>query len=430
MDNGLLEFLDYSHSQFHSIDKISKILLSDGYIELKESDEYVLEKGKKYFVKRNLTSLLAFKIPNEIKDYHFQMVAVHSDSPNFKIKDHVYDNSSNCFKLIVEPYGGMIHSTWLDKPLGVAGRIVYKNGDQINSKLVDLGDGIAIIPNLAIHLNREINDGYKYNPQTDLCPILASSNDENIFEKTLNNYLEEDQELLSYDLYLYNSEKAQLIGLNKDFLSSPKLDDLACDYTCLKGFMNGENKSHISLFVSFDNEEVGSGSINGADSTFLEDNLRRINTALGYKEKEFLRALAKSTLLSADNAHAIHPNIPNKLETKSPVLLNKGIVIKHNANMHYCSDALGAGLIKSLCKDIDIPYQEFFNRSDIRGGSTLGNISMAHVSILSVDIGLAQLAMHSSYETMGSKDIDDMIMLITAYMSKDIVNKDGNINIR
>ncbi len=359
-----------------------------------------------------------------MKDYHYQMVAVHSDSPTFKVKDHIYDNVANCQKLTVEGYGGMIQSCWLDKPLSIAGRVVIKEGDQLVSKLIDIDKNFCIIPNVAIHLNRDINEGYKYNIQKDLCPIFAEGADTNLFDELLKENA--GGEVISYDLYLYNREQASFLGLNDDFISAPKLDDLACDFTCLKGFVNSKNDNSISLFASFDNEEVGSETLNGADSTFLSDILERINNALGYSVDEYHQAISKSFMVSADNGHAIHPNHPELSEGASSVLLNKGIVIKHSANMRYTTEALSCALIKDLCKD-DIPYQEFFNRSDMRGGSTLGDISISHVSVLSVDIGLPQLAMHSNYETMGSKDAKSMVKLIERFYSSSFVVDNGNI---
>lgn len=411
----LLSFLNQSHSQYHAIENIKQLLLKDGFKELKENELFVINRGEKYFVIRNLTAIIAFKLPKLMNNYYYHMVAVHSDSPTFKVKDHVFDNTANCMRLTVEGYGGMIHSTWLDKPLSIAGRVVTKEGNNLVSTLVDVDKNLCIIPNVAIHLNRDINEGYKYNPQVDLSPIIAEANDENLFDNLLKDLVK--GEPISYDLYLYNREQATLLGVNDDFISASKLDDLACDYTCLKGFLEAKNEDSIALFASFDNEEVGSETLNGADSTFLEDVLSRINDALGYKQEDYHQAIAKSFMVSADNGHAIHPNHPELSEKGSPVLLNKGIVIKHSANMRYTSEALSSSLIKELCQKEEIPYQEFFNRSDMRGGSTLGDISISHVSILSVDIGLPQLAMHSSYETMGRKDAEYMVRLINRYYS-------------
>lgn len=429
MVKELIKFLNKSHSQYHSINEIKNILLANGYQELKEKEDFKIEKGHNYFVIRNLTSIIAFKIPQDIKDYHYQIVAVHSDSPTYKVKEHVLNNTANCAKLVVEGYGGMIHSTWLDKPLSIAGRVVTKEGDTLQSHLLDIDKDLCIIPNVAIHLNRDINEGYKYNPQVDLCPILGDSLSNENFDQLLSKELD-NKEIVSYDLYLYNRTPATIIGVNDDYVASAKLDDLASDFACLQGLLTSKNNQGISLFASFDNEEVGSETINGADSTFLNDILSRLNSALGYSQEDYYKAIAKSFMISADNAHATHPNHPELSENGSEVLLNKGVVLKHNANMKYTTEGLSGALIKLLGEKANINIQEYFNRSDIRGGSTLGDISISHVSVLSADIGLPQLAMHSSYETMGAKDLNDMIKLIKTYYSSNIIREEDKIGLK
>ena len=424
----LKNFLDTSHSQFQSIDNIKQELLSNNFEELKEENEFKLEPGKSYFVIRNLTALLAFKVPEKLNDLKFQVVAVHSDSPCFKIKENpcVFDNGY--VKLKVEGYGGMIRSTWLDKPLSVAGRIVVDNGEKLYSKLVDIDKDFAIIPNVAIHLNREMNKGVEYNPQVDLCAIIGQSDkNEDLLLKELNKFVDKGEKIISHDLYLYNREKATQLGANKEFFTAPKLDDLACDFTALKGFILAKPQDFLQIFVSFDNEEVGSGSINGADSTFLESILKRITFALGFTIDDYFKAVAKSFLISADNGHAIHPNHPELSDNKNLCKLNDGIMIKYNANMKYTSDGLSSSVIKKLCMMNNEKYQEYFNRSDMPGGSTLGNISISHVSMLTVDIGLPQLAMHSNYEVCGSKDIEAMINLIKRFYETSITVSESGI---
>lgn len=422
MHEEILSFLNKCYSQYHSIFEIKNILDKEGFIELNENTPFNLIKGNNYYVIRNLTSIIAFKIGKEIDaSSHFQMVATHSDSPTYKIKDHIFNEIANVNKLTVEPYGGVIHSVWLDKPLSIAGRVVFKLDNKISSKLVAIDKDLCIIPNLAIHMNREINNGYTYNPQYDLCPLISEALNKNVLEEIIKSNIPLEGELINYDLFLYNREQAKLIGYNDDFIASPKLDDLASAYSALKGFINASNDKNITVYCCFDNEEVGSTSINGANSNFLDSILKRIYLSFNNSLDAYFASLARSSLISADNAHAIHPNHIEKTENDSPVVLNKGVVLKHNANMHYCSEGLSSSLIVSLGKENNLNIQEYFNRSDIRGGGTLGNISISHVSILSVDIGLPQLAMHSNYETMGSKDYLDMINLIKAYMEKDIV---------
>ena len=262
----------------------------------------------------------------------------------------------------------------------------------------------------------------------DLCPILGDATGKNEFDELLSKTIG-DKEVVSYDLYLYNREKASIIGINDDYIAAPKLDDLACDFACLTGFIKAKEENYISLFASFDNEEVGSETINGADSTFLEDVLTRINNSLGYSQEDLYKALAKSFMISADNAHACHPNHPELSENNSKVLLNKGVTLKHNANMKYTTEALSGAAIKLIAEKANLNIQEYFNRSDIRGGSTLGDISISHVSVLSADIGIAQLAMHSNYETMGRKDFHDMIKLIQTYFENNVILDNANIRI-
>lgn len=431
MDMNIFDFLNASHTQFHSVNVMKEILLANGFKELEEGSKFELEENGKYFVVRNLTSVLAFKTPNKFsKESHFQIMASHSDSPCFKLKENNESLNAGIKKLTVEPYGGLIHSVWLDKPLSIAGRIVVKKGNIIDSRLVSFDKNLCIIPNAAIHLNRQINDGNKYNPQTQLCPIFAGEEEPNSIKDLLKPFIKEDEELVSYDLYLYNREKASFIGMNDEFIASPKLDDLACAYSSLIGFLQAKSTQNFNIFVCFDNEEVGSMSINGADSDFLEQSLKRMYFAFNKDEEDYLASLASSSLISGDNAHATHPNYPELSEPNAPVLLNKGIVVKHNANMRYCSDALSSSLIKTLCEENNLKYQDYYNRSDIRGGSTLGNISITKVSILSVDIGLAQLAMHSNYETMGSKDYIDLITLSKAYFERNIEVKNSSLSFK
>ncbi len=331
--------------------------------------------------------------------------------------------------LKVEKYGGMIDSCWLDKPLGISGRVVYKKENSIESRLVDIDQNIAIIPNLAIHFNREINNGFAYNPQKDLMPILGISEDD-LFMKLLEKTQKDGEEILSYDLYLFNREKAQYLGYDDQFITSPKLDDLACAYSSILGLLDSNNSNGIDVCVVFNNEEVGSNSINGADSDFLSSNLKRIAKSLGFNGDEHKKAIAKSFLISADNAHALHPNYVEKSDDKNLVLLNKGVVVKHNSNMAYTSDAFSSSLFKLIAQKAKIPVQDFYNRSDVRGGSTLGNISNSQISFYSVDIGIAQLAMHSNYEMIGKADLNDMYLVLKEFYSSNLEIKDMKANIK
>lgn len=411
----IISLLKNSPSVFHVVKNIADKLLANGFIELDERKPFNIQKGKNYFVKRNNSSIIAFKIPSNCHDLSFFGTATHNDSPTYKLKPHPFVKKGNLTLLDVEPYGGMIHSTWLDRPLSIAGRVFLKKGDKIEEKLLDIHRPLLIIPNLAIHMNRTINDGYAYNPAIDLLPLFGEDlKEEETSESFLLQELQEskDAEILSHDLYLYNFDEPRTFGIKEEFLSSPRLDDLASAYSSLLGFLGAQNKEKISLFASFDNEEVGSLTRQGANSTFFKDTYRRISKAL---KGSFEQDIANSFLLSIDNAHANHPNHLDKSDQTTNVLLNKGIVIKSNANQSYTTDGFGSSFVKAIAKKGSIPFQEFTNRSDLRGGSTLGNISNSELSTLSCDVGLPQLAMHSANETMGLLDLDYMRQFVSLY---------------
>ena len=420
--------LTSSHSTFHVVKNIKDRLLDEGFVPLDEKDSFHLELGKKYFVTRNDTSIIAFSIPEKLDDFHMQITATHNDSPSFKLKPNPVKKSYNLIELNVEPYGGGIYNTWLDKPLSIAGRVYVQEKNRISSCLLDIDEDLLVIPNVCIHMNREINSGYRYNPAVDLLPIMGEWKDDFDFNEYLLKKLKKRSgKVISHDLFLYNREKPALIGMNHEFLSSGREDDLTATYSALFGFMDARSENHISVFASFDNEEVGSLTKQGAQSTFLMDNIKRIIKCLGGKDDDYEKAMAQSFMLSIDNAHANHPNHPELSDKTTNVMMNKGIVIKYNANQSYTSDALSSSVVKCLCDENGLSYQEYTNRSDLRGGSTLGNLSESMVSIATVDIGIAQLAMHSSYETLGSKDIQDMVMLTKAFFSKNIVLADSDI---
>ena len=413
--NKIVELLNKSHSQFHVVENIKNELLANNFIEIKENKDFKLEKGKSYFTTRNDSSIIAFKIPAEIKDFHFQITAAHNDSPTFKLKQQPLFKVFNTYSLNVEPYGGMIMSTWLDRPLSIAGRVVVKTETGVESRLIDVDKDLLVIPNVAIHMNREINSGYRWNPAVDLLPLVSSTNK----EITMNDLLGIKDEIIAHDLFLYNRDHSKLVGLEDEFLSSPRIDDLGSTYSCLLGLIASKNNS-IDVLAAFDNEEVGSLTRQGANSTFLKDTLRRITKALGFSCDEFYQAIAKSSLLSVDNAHAINPNHP-EYSDKTKVLLNNGVVIKYNANQSYTTDALSSSIVKTLLNELGLKIQEFTNRSDLRGGSTLGNISNSEISLVSADIGIPQLAMHSTNELCGVSDVEDMVALIKNYYSTDII---------
>ena len=412
----LFQFIKNSPSCFHAIDTIRKELLENNFIELSEGKKWNLEAGKQYFVTRNQSSVIAFKIPTA--DFtSFNIVASHSDSPCYKLKENNEVESAGKYVLLnTEPYGGMIASTWFDRPLSIAGRVLVKEGNSVKTKLVAIDRDLLMIPNMAIHMNREINSGYKYNAQVDMMPIYGDNTSKGSLKAVIaENSGVKEEDILGSDLFLYSRQEPCVWGANQEYLSCPKLDDLECSFVSLKGFLKGKSDKSVSVYCVFDNEEVGSGTKQGAKSTFMPDVLKRINAAMGRTEEDYHTAVASSFMVSADNAHAVHPNHPEVCDKTNRVFMNEGIVIKANANQKYCTDAVSSAIFKSICEKANAPYQIFHNRSDVAGGSTLGNLSNAQVSLNAVDIGLPQLGMHSSFETAGVKDVQTTIDIMEAF---------------
>ena len=422
----LMDFLDSSVTMFHAINECEKVLQKSGFTYLPENEKWNINKGK-YYTKRNSSSLIAFDIAEG--DYRFQISAAHSDSPTFKLKDRPVIEANGYLKLNVEGYGGMINATWLDKPLTLAGRVMVNTDKGIETRLLHIDRDLLIIPNVPIHFNREINKGFAFNNQVDMLPILSAGNlKEADFDNMIAKELGiEPEAILAKDLYLVNRQKAAIIGFDNELISSGRLDDLECVYTSLRGFVEAENKNHINVFAVFDNEEVGSVTKQGAMSTFLASTLDRVNTALGKSKEEYYRAIAKSILISCDNAHAVHPNHPELFDVKNRPVLNQGIAIKESANQKYTTDAFSRAILKKILEKKNIPYQTFANRSDIAGGSTLGNLSNTVVSMNAVDIGLPQLAMHSAYETAGAKDVGYAFETLKAFFEANIDIKDDKV---
>lgn len=419
----LMSFIKKSPTAFHAVDNIKQLLIDNDYEELLESKIWKIEAGKRYFVSRNNSSIIALNLGTELSQYSFNVAASHSDSPTFKIKENAeIEIKGKYTQLNTEGYGGMICSTWFDRPLSIAGRILIRDGNSYITKLINIDRDLVLIPNVAIHMNRTVNDGYSYNKQVDMLPLFGGSDSKTgDLKKLVAQEMDVNlDDIYGTDLYLYNRMEPSIWGANEEFISSPQLDDLQCAYTSLQGFLKGANSKSINVFACFDNEEVGSGTKQGADSTFLYDVLKRVNNALGKTEEDFCRALASSFMLSADNAHAVHPNHPEKTDINNCVYLNEGVVVKSHAGQKYTSDALSIAVFKGLCESAKVPVQFFANRSDTLGGSTLGNIAMAQVSMNSVDIGLPQLAMHSSYETAGIKDTYYMIKVMEEFFNSHI----------
>jgi aspartyl aminopeptidase len=402
---------------------LTEQLEAAGYSRLSESTGWQLVPGGKYYLTRGESALIAFRIP-QCAPKGFLMSASHADRPCFKLKENG-ELVGTYTKLAVERYGGMLMGTWLDRPLSLAGRVMVETENGIESRLVDIDKDLLLIPNVAIHMNRQANDGYKWNPAVDLLPLAGSK----AAGGKLDALLEEAAggKILGHDLYLYVRQKACIWGMDEEFISAQALDDLQCAWCCTQGFLEAGESESIGVLCVFDSEEVGSSSLQGAASNLLESVLRRVCASLGLETD---RMLAQSFMVSADNAHAVHPNHPEYADAANAPVMGKGIVIKYNANQRYTTDGVSAALMRAVCQRAEVPTQTYCNRADMLGGSTLGNISLTHVSVPSVDIGLPQLAMHSCYETAGVKDLDYMIRGMHAfYASRITARADGEYEI-
>ena len=404
-----LNFAEQSPTAFHAAAGFRDMLEQAGFSELKETDPWIVDAGGKYYVVRNDSAVIAFEVP-ETGFSSFRITAAHGDSPAFKLKENFEDCSDSYVRLNVEKYGGMIMSTWLDRPLSVAGRLAVREGDGIGIRLVNLDRDAVLIPNMPIHFNREVNDGFKYDPQTDMLPLYGDGNAKGgLMEEIAQAAGVRREDILGHDLFLCSRERASVWGAEDAFFSCARIDDLECAWAAVAALTESTARDTVNVCAVFDNEEVGSGTRQGADSSFLYDTLTRMGFALGASDWEIRAAIAGSFMVSADNAHALHPNHPEKCDKQNRTYMNKGIVIKHNANQKYTTDAVSSARFTLICERAGVPVQHFANRSDLAGGSTLGNISNTHVSMDTVDIGLAQLAMHSAYETAGTKDLEYLV---------------------
>lgn len=420
--DSLLDFIQNSPSCFHAVENIKNILLEKGFCQLFENEKWQLKKGGKYFVTRNGSSIISFAVP-ENNFRGFLISAAHSDSPSFKVKENPEMNSCGFVRLNVEKYGGMLMTPWFDRPLSLAGRISFnseKDGISIEQRLVNFDKNLLLIPNLAIHMNRDANDGHKIDVQKEMMPVVSTKKDFSLINELSARTGIKAKDILSYDLFLYNRDKGSYWGANNEFISSPKLDDLECVWSTFEGFLAAENSENVIVHCVFDNEEVGSQSRQGAGSTFMYDVLKRINSGCGRSEEEYFMAIADSFLVSADNAHSVHPNYTSAADPVNQPVVNGGPVIKLNASQKYTSDSLSGAVFKKICEKAGVPCQIFTNNSNIAGGSTLGNISTGQVSVLSVDIGLAQWAMHSPNESAGADDPEYMIKALKEFYCSSI----------
>ena len=423
LQQELLQFLQNCPSAFHTAHTIRRVLLDAGYEELFEAFPWHLEAGGRYFVMRAESSIISFRIPHD-RPSGFMIAASHTDSPTMKIKVNPEMEGNGYILLNVEGYGGLIMQSWFDRPLSVAGRVVIRTADGLSSRLVNVDRDLLMIPRLAIHMDRTQNDGQKIDMQKDMLPIIGLSSSKGSFMEVI---AEEagckPEDILGHDLFLYVRGRGTVWGAHGEFISGGHLDDLQCGFADLKGYLASAEADSIPILAVFDNEEVGSRSRQGADSGFLTDILHRVADALACNDEKFRLLTAGSFMVSADNAHAVHPNYPEAADPVNRPAINKGPVIKYNAAQRYTTDALSAAVFKEVCRRAGVPFQEFTNRSGSRGGSTLGHQSMTHFSIPTADVGLPQLSMHSAYETAGTADTAYMIEAMKVFFSSSLRNE-------
>jgi len=420
---ALCAYLNSAKSVYHSAEGLRRRLEQEGYQYLSESVQWQLQPGGKYYLVRGGTALMAFRIP-ESTPTGFMMSAGHSDRPTFKIKENPVLHGKYA-RLAVEPYGGMLMSAWTDRPLSLAGRVLVESNGTIESRIIDVDRDLLVIPNVAIHMNRQVNEGYKWNSAVDMIPLMGNAETEDRLMEMLEEIA--GGKILGHDLYLYVRQNASVWGLEEEFISAPAIDDLTSIWCCLEGFLAAGKSQAIPLFCTFDSEEVGSNSMQGAGSNLLELVMLRICRAMGWDADQLL---SQSFMVSADNAHAVHPNHPEYADPNNAPVMNGGVTLKFNANQKYTTDGVSAAIFRGVCQKAGVSVQTYCNRADIPGGSTLGHISMTHVSVHSADVGLPQLAMHSCYETAGVRDVLDFVKVMTCYYSCGLLSsRDGSFQI-
>ena len=402
------DYLDQAHSVYHSVHLLTRQLEQAGYTRLREGERWELVPGGRYYTVRGGSAFIAFRIPCQPVS-GFLMSASHGDRPTFKVKENG-ELKGKYIRLATEKYGGMLIAPWLDRPLSIAGRVLVETENGVESRLVDIDRDLLLIPNVAIHMNRKANEGVSWNPAVDTLPLAGSEKAEGKLQKMLEDAA--GGTLLGHDLYLYIRQKSSVWGVEEEYLSAAALDDLACAWCCTQGFLQAEESGMLPVLCVLDSEEVGSASVQGADSTFLADVLESVCASCKLDLQGMLR---HSFMLSADNGHALHPNHPEYADPANAPVVGGGVVLKFNASQKYTTDGLSAAIFRKICQQAQVPVQSYYNRADIPGGSTLGCISLGHVSVLCADIGLPQLAMHSCYETVGVRDVVWLEEAMTSY---------------
>ena len=418
----LIEFIKKSPTAYHAVEAVKELLVSAGYTECFEKDFTSFSDGGKHFVVRNGTSLIAFRGKCE---GGFMICASHSDTPTFKLKSEL---SGTYARASVEKYGGSIFYSWLDRPLSVAGRVIVRTSDGVESRLVNIERDLLTIPSVAIHFNRGVNDGYKFNPAVDMLPLAGTASAKGKLASLIAESVGvKNEDIVAEDIFVYNREDGRIVGAEEELILSPRLDDLACVYSSTRAFLDSENdENSVPVLAIFDNEEVGSETKQGAASTFLDMTL----SAIAGSDEKYRAALVDSFMLSADNAHAVHPNHPEFSDSTCAPKLGEGVVIKYNANQRYTTDAVSDAIFRTIAERVGVKVQSYANRADMLGGSTLGSISNTCVSIKTADIGLPQLAMHSATETVAVSDVNDMVAVMKEFYSSGITCEGDNIKIK
>lgn len=412
---NLFDFIEKSPTCYHATENAVKALEGAGYTRLMEGDSWDLQPGKGYYVTRNGSSVIAFRMQEQVEC--FMVASAHTDSPCFHIKENPELTAEGYTKLDTEKYGGMILNTWLDRPLSIAGRVMVSTEKGIESRLVNFDRDLLVIPNVAIHMDRSVNEGKKLSAQVDLMPLLGKGQVD--FKAMLAGELGvKKEEILCHDLLLYTRDRGTCLGAEEELILCPRLDDLQCAYGLLEGFLNAENPKAVPVLCLFDSEEVGSRTVQGAMSTFLKDVLRRVASGAGLSAIGYRQVIAHSMMVSADNAHGVHPNHPEKAALTSRPKLGEGVVIKYGSG--YATSGISDGLLRQILKDTDVPLQTYFNHSDVAGGGTLGQLAITQVPLYTVDIGLAQLAMHSACETAGTADTGHLTRAMRAFFGAKI----------
>lgn len=422
MIKRLTDFLANAYTAYHAVEKAREFLLQNGFVRLSETEDWTLCEDGKYFVERGGSALIAFTV-GDLDEFAYKIVASHTDSPALKLKENALMGTGAYQKLNVETYGGGIYYSFFDRPLRLAGRVIVRENDTLKSETVT-SDYFVTVPSLAVHMNRGVNDGFKINEQTDLSPLFALTENGAELLSSLT-----EKEVVSYDIYAVNADTPYPFGVNGEFLASPRIDNLTSVFSSLEGLVSHAKSSGICVAACLDSEEIGSRTLQGADGDFLENTLRRIAYAFHFDDGEYYKALSASFSISLDNAHAQHPNHPEKSDPTNAPVLGGGIVVKYHANKAYTTDGMSAAIVKTVFDKAGVKHQSFFNRSDMRSGGTLGSISLSHVGVLSVDIGLAQLAMHSATECFAKADYNELINGLTAYYSSDIFFSDEGVKV-